>query len=138
MSMPYYVLNKVIKALNSFGKSLRGSRILVLGVAYKKDIGDARESPAIKTVSLLLKEGAKVTYHDSFIPEFKINVSEEEFILKSAPLTDELISLSDCVLILTDHSDIDYEAVAEKAKIVVDTRNATKAVKRNRDKIIKI
>lgn len=138
MSMPYYVFNKVIKALNYSGKSLKDSKILVLGVAYKKDIGDVRESPAIKIVSLLLREGAKVTYHDSFIPGFKINVLEEDFFLKSAPLTDELISLSDCVLILTDHSNIDYEAVVEKAKIVVDTRNAAKKVKTYKDKIIKI
>ncbi|MFX4261310.1 nucleotide sugar dehydrogenase [Pelotomaculum propionicicum] len=138
MSMPYHVLNKVIKALNYSGKSLKGSKILVFGVAYKKDIDDARESPAIKILSLLLKEGAKVTYHDIYIPEFKISVREEDFVLKSAPLTDELVVFSDCIVILTDHSNIDYEAVVEKAKIVVDTRNATKTVKTNRDKIIKI
>jgi len=137
MCMPYYVINKVIRALNDFGKSLKSSKIFILGVAYKKDIDDARESPAIKVVSLLLKEGAKVTYHDRYIPEFKTNVLND-FFLRSAPLNDELIASADCVLILTDHSNIDYEAIVEKAKIVVDTRNATKAVKLNRDKIIKI
>jgi len=137
MSMPYFVLDKVTKALNSFGKSLKGSKILILGVAYKKDIDDARESPAAKVLSLLLREGARVTYHDSYIPEFKVG-TPDNVALKSVPLTKELVESSDCIAILTDHSNVDYEEVVESAKIVVDARNATKDVKSYRDKIIKL
>ncbi|OPY62527.1 MAG: UDP-N-acetyl-D-glucosamine 6-dehydrogenase [Pelotomaculum sp. PtaU1.Bin065] len=137
MSMPYFVLDKVTKALNSFGKSLKGSKILILGVAYKRDIDDARESPAAKVLSLLLREGARVTYHDSYIPEFKVG-TPDNVALKSVPLTKELVESSDCIAILTDHSNVDYEEVVESAKIVVDARNATKDVKSYRDKIIKL
>jgi len=137
MSMPYFVVNKIIRTLNNFGRSLKGSKILILGVAYKKDIGDARESPASKVISLLLKEGAKITYHDQYIPEFMVN-TPDTLSLKSVPLTDKLIESADCVVILTDHSNIDYEQVVKKAKVIVDTRNATRNVKLYRDKIIKL
>jgi len=137
MSMPYFVVNKIVKALNNFSKSLKGSKILILGVAYKKDIDDARESPAAKVITLLLKEGAKITYHDRYVPQFKIDAPDKP-VLKSVSLTDELIESADCVVILTDHSNIDYEEVVKKAKILVDARNATKNVKTNRNKIIKL
>lgn len=137
MSMPYFVLNKIIKAINSSNKSLRGSKILIMGVAYKKDINDVRESPAGKVISLLLKEGAKVTYHDVHVPEFRI-ATPEKMVLTSVALTDELIESADCVVILTDHSNVDYEGIIKKAKIVVDTRNVSKNVKTGREKIIKL
>lgn len=137
MSMPYFVHNKIMKALNDFGKSLKGSRILILGVAYKKDVDDARESPAAKVISLLLKENARITYHDEYIPEFKIH-TPQIIILNSVSLTDELIESADCIVILTDHSNIDYERVVQKAKIIVDTRNATRNIRSDRGKIIKL
>lgn len=137
VEVSYYVINKITRALNNENKSLKDAKILVLGVAYKKDIDDMRESPAIKIIELLRKQGANITYHDPYIPVIEPH-GGSTLHLESVPLTDAALSEADCVLILTDHSSLDYERVAEQAKLIVDTRNATKNVLHNREKIAKI
>lgn len=119
--MPSFVVGKVRQALNAHRKSVNGSRVLVLGVAYKKDIDDVRESPALDILTLLEADGAEVFYHDPFVPR----VSHEDHDWSSVELTDELIEESDAVLIVTDHSAFDFRRVMERARIVVDARNAT-------------
>ncbi|WP_088555115.1 nucleotide sugar dehydrogenase [Calderihabitans maritimus] len=135
--MPYFVLEKTIDALNRVRKSLNGSDILVVGVAYKKDIDDVRESTAIKLINLLREKGARVVYHDPYVPEVKPRGSCR-LDMKSVPLNEETLGRADCVIIHTDHSCIDYEWLVEKARLVVDTRNATKQVKQGKGKIIKL
>jgi len=133
----YFVVRKLIRALNKSGKSLQGAKIFVLGVTYKKDIRDIRESPALKVISLLLKDGANISYHDPYVQFLKPH-SPYNWAILGSPLVAERIKEADCVLILTDHSGLDYEWVVEQAKLVLDTRNATKHVVFNREKIIKI
>jgi UDP-N-acetyl-D-glucosamine dehydrogenase len=128
-NMPYYCRGKIWRALNAHSKAVRGSRILVLGVAYKKDISDMRESPALKVIELLLGQGGLVSYHDPYVPELT------QFDLRSVDLVPEDYDL---VTILTDHSDIDYEDVCERAQLVVDFRNATKAVAPREGKVWKL
>lgn len=130
--MPLFVKEKVHKALNKFKRPLNSSSVLVLGVAYKKDINDPRESPAEKVIELLLKDNVNVIFNDPFIPEYKVN----NITLKSQNLTPELWQQVDCTLIITDHSSYNYEDIVKQSKIVVDTRNATKNVTQNRDKIV--
>jgi UDP-N-acetyl-D-glucosamine dehydrogenase len=124
-NMPYHVLDSVTRALNQQKKALNGSKVLVLGVAYKKDIDDLRESPALTIIELLQKEGAQVSYHD---PYFAVVGRGRRYDLqmKCAPL--ENLSQYDCVLIVTDHSDYDYERIVRESKLVVDTRNATRGI----------
>jgi len=131
------VIDVVSRALNKVGKCLNGSKILVLGAAYKKDISDVRESPALKVIDLLKKELAEVSYHDPYVPVIKA-VEPYEWAMESVELTAEKLQGYDCVVIVTDHSCLDYEWIVENAKLVVDTRNATKNVKNNREKIVKI
>lgn len=123
--MPFYVIEKTIDALNSRGKSLQGSKVLVLGVAYKKDVDDIRESPALKIIKLLKDKGAAVDYHDPYFPVLP-RTRHYAFDMESVPITDEHIARYDCVLIVTDHSSVDYDRVAGSAQMVVDTRNAVK------------
>jgi len=137
VEVSYYVVNKVVRALNNENKSLKDAKIFVLGVAYKKDIDDMRESPALKIIELLRRQGANITYHDPFIPVIEPH-GGSTIHLESLPLTDEVLANADSVLILTDHSAVDYERVVANAKLVVDTRNATKNVLKNREKIVKI
>lgn len=120
--MPHHVVTKVIWALNKNKKPLRGSKILVLGVAYKKDIDDARETPALPVIKDLMRKGADVIYHDPYIPQFKVGSRE----LKSTSLSKPVIKSVDCVLILTDHSNVDYPTLAKSARLIVDTRHAIK------------
>ena len=120
--MPAFWVRKVAEQLNEGGKSVRGSKVLVLGVAYKRDIDDVRESPAIDILKLLQQQGAEVLYHDSYVPE----LNQDGLVLKSVPLTPESVANADCVVIATDHSDLDYEMIGAKARTVVDTRNALK------------
>jgi UDP-N-acetyl-D-glucosamine dehydrogenase len=115
-NMPYWCLGKIARALNSDEKALKGSKVLMLGVSYKSDIDDTRESPALKLIELLQEAGADVSYHDPFVPELP------EHGLSSTPLDP---SAADCVVIVTAHSGIDYEALVEQAPLVVDLRNAT-------------
>ena len=118
--MPLFWVRKVADALNSKGKSVRGSNVLVLGVAYKKDIDDIRESPALDIIRLLEQQGAHVTYHDPHVPSFKEDGNE----MKSIAFGPEQVAAADCVMIVTDHSSIDYRMVRDKARLVVDTRHA--------------
>lgn len=137
VEVSYHVINKVIRALNNENKSLKDAKVLILGVAYKKDIDDVRESPALKIMELLRKNGANIAYHDPYIPVIEPHGGSTVH-LENTELTDEALAAADCVLILTDHSVIDYERVAEKAPLIVDTRNATRNVENNREKIVKI
>lgn len=121
--MPHHVVTKVIWALNQNKKSLRGSTVLLLGVAYKKDIDDPRESPALDILWDLTRKGAKVLYHDPYIA--KVAAHGKTFV--SSPLTPRLLRRADCVVVVTDHSSVDYRAVARHAKLVVDMRNAVPA-----------
>ncbi len=124
-SIPYYVIGKVMEALNTRGKSLKGAKILVLGIAYKKDIDDDRESPSLKLIEILQTKGAVIRYNDPFIPRLK-KTRKYNFNLQSVELTKKLLSSVDLVLIATDHSEYDYEWIGKHAPLVVDTRNAMK------------
>jgi UDP-N-acetyl-D-glucosamine dehydrogenase len=117
-NMPYFCLEKITRALNSQERSVKGSRIHLVGVAYKADVGDLRESPALKLIELLREEGAEISYHDPHVPDLP------EHHLSSASL-DGAVDTADCVAIVTAHSGIDYDALAERARLVVDFRNAT-------------
>ena len=123
--MPLFWVGKVQDALNQQGKPLKGSRVLVLGVAYKKDIDDLRESPALEILDLLSRKGVDVTYHDPYVPEILADGhTPEGAVGKSIPLTDQAVREADAVMIVTDHSSIDYERVAKLARTIIDTRNA--------------
>ena len=120
-AMPRFVVNKVRDALNAGRKAVNGSHILVLGVAYKKDVNDIRESPALDIIRLLAADGARVDYHDPLVPY----VSEDGSRMSSVPLTDQALSEADAVVIVTDHSGVDYRQVLARAEVVVDTRHVT-------------
>jgi UDP-N-acetyl-D-glucosamine dehydrogenase len=132
-----YVADTVTKSLNKTGKALKGSRILLLGVAYKKDINDYRESPALKIIKQLKDEGAELVFHDPYIKLLREH-DGSAIDMGWVDLTENEIKKSDCVLIITDHSNIDYGKVVDNACMFVDTRNATKNIKSGRDKIILI
>ena len=123
--MPYHVLASIGGALNQHKKSLNGSRVLILGVAYKKDIDDLRESPALTIIELLQQEGALVSYHDPYFP-FIGKGRKYDLQMKRSEL--EKLGEYDCVVIVTDHSDYDYGRIVAEARLVVDTRNATKGL----------
>ena len=135
-SMPYWVVQKVMQALNNNSKSLNGAHILILGAAYKKDIDDVRESPTLKLIEILQSRGAVVDYNDPFIPVMP-KVRKYKFDMKSVELTPENLKRYDAVLISTDHSCYDYDTIVRHANLIVDTRNATKNVKLGRNKIVK-
>lgn len=118
--MPVFWVRKVADALNQAGKAVRGSSILILGVAYKRDIEDLRESPALDIIKLLEGQGAKVSYHDPYVPQFAEDGHEH----RSVPLSAKTLEAADCVVIVTDHSTIDYDLIRRHAPLVVDTRNA--------------
>jgi UDP-N-acetyl-D-glucosamine dehydrogenase len=129
--MPYYVVNKTVEALNQKGKSIRGARVLVLGIAYKKDIDDQRESPALKIISVLMEKGANVCYNDPYILRATGLRGYPGLDLRSIPLTARRLKGSDAVVIATDHSGYDYDWIVRQAPLVVDTRNAVKKKRRN-------
>lgn len=135
--MPKYVAGLVRDALNENERSVKGAKILILGVAYKKDIDDMRESPALSVIDLLRSRGAEVVYHDAFVPEVTFDhaytIGDGEP-LYNKELTDDLISSSDCVVICTEHSNVDYKRVCELSKVIVDTRNALSEDIRNGSK----
>lgn len=131
-----YVIQKVVYVLNDRRKCLNGSKILILGVAYKKDINDIRESPALKIIKQLQEKKAVVQYFDPYVPQ--IHISAQGDCLHCIELTPENIAAADLVLIITDHSGIDYQQVVESARVIIDTRNATRQVVGNKEKIIKI
>ena len=135
-NMPAYVVAKLGEALNSRGKCLKNARVLVLGIAYKKDIDDTRESPALEIIEHLYEKGAKVLYNDPFIPKIP-KVRKHDLDLKSTPLSAKLLKSIDAAMIITDHSAYDYDWIVEKAPLVIDTRNATRNVRTRRNRIVK-
>ncbi len=136
VSMPYYVLEQTLDALNARKKCLNGSKVLVLGVAYKKDIDDDRESPSYEIMELLQERGAEVFYNDPHIARLKPG-RKHDFQLESVELTENLMEEMDAVMILTDHSAYDYEWIVKHAALVIDSRNATRQVREGREKIVK-
>jgi len=126
-AMPYHVVERIGELLNGIGKPIKGSKILLLGMAYKRDIDDLRQSPAMKIARLLLEHGARVSYHDPFIPVVK----QEGVHLASVALEEDIIKAQDLILITTDHSGVDYTRVVETASLVFDTRNATEGLTGN-------
>jgi len=133
-SMPRYAVSKVQDALNQHKKALNGSDILVLGVAYKADIDDLRESPALDIIHLLSEKGAQVSYHDPYIHE----IQHEELNLQSILDLDESVKKADCVVIVTNHSNYDYEKIMRNAKLIVDTRNALKTHGKQIEKVVRL
>jgi UDP-N-acetyl-D-glucosamine dehydrogenase len=132
--MPSVVTTMVTDGLNRHSKSIRGSRIMILGVAYKKNVSDCRESPALDVMRLLSEKGAVLSYNDPFVPSMRLNGK----ILNSVELSPEEIASQDCLVILTDHSSYDFRDIIASAKLVIDTRNATKGFDEFKDRIIKL
>lgn len=132
-AMPYHVVQLVVRGLNKLRKSANGSTVVLLGVAYKPDIDDYRESPVFKVMQLLAAEGADVVTVDPYVDVF---YDHHGHVFQTTPLSDELLSRADCVTIITNHSSFDYERIVLTAQVVVDTRNATRNVREGRDKII--
>ena len=121
--MPEYIISKLQQALNERGKSVKGSKLMILGLAYKKDINDDRESPAYRIIARLMALGAKISYHDPFVPKIKrLRQWPEGPELKSQPLTAKNIAAQDAVLVITDHTKVDYKLIAKNAKLIVDSR----------------
>jgi UDP-N-acetyl-D-glucosamine dehydrogenase len=135
-AMPYHVVEAIASALNDRQKSVKNARILVLGVAYKKDVDDLRESPTLKIMQLLGEHGATLDYNDPYFPELKKLRHYNYAGMRSVDLTPANLASYDCVVIATDHSNYDYPAIVDSAQLVVDTRNATRRIARNRNKIV--
>ncbi len=136
-SMPEYVIELVVEILNDESKAVRNARILILGVAYKRDIDDLRESPALDIIQLLRDRGAFVEYHDSHVPHIDVagDITEP---LTSIPLTEKLLQEQDLVIVVTDHSSFDYNFICQHSKLILDTRNATKGIKNSAARIVKL
>lgn len=135
-SMPEYVVGRTALALNDARKSLRDSKILIIGAAYKKDVDDIRESPSLRLMELLLAHGAVVAYHDPFVPALP-RTRKYNFGLRSQPLTPAVVRAQDAVLIATDHTDVEYALLGQHAKIIIDTRNAMARVTRPKARVVK-
>lgn len=133
-SMPEYVVERTAELLNRKGKALKGSKILLLGVAYKRDVTDVRESPAIEIIQRLLNRGARVRYHDPFVPSFRANGG----MLRSSALTPASLRSADCVVIVTDHQAVDSRQVAKHARLILDTRNALKNLGHRSKKVFRL
>ncbi len=136
VAMPDYVIHKVMYALNERGKALKGAKVLVLGLAYKKDVDDVRESPSLALIEILTDRGAKVDYNDPHCPRTH-KMREHDLKMVSRKLSARMLGGYDAVLISTDHSSYDYDFIVRHARLVIDTRNATQNVKRGRKKIVK-
>ena len=119
-SMPLYVLGKITDALNDQERSVRGSRVVILGVAYKRDVDDVRESPALDIISLLRQRGAEALYHDPHVPQLRL---DSDIALCSQPFSADLLASAHCVVIVTDHSATDWDMVRRQSKVIVDTRH---------------
>jgi len=124
-AMPHYVVQKVGEALNSVGKAIKGSKILVLGLAYKKNVDDTRESPSLELIKLIMEKGAEVNYHDPFIPLIPI-IRNYEIELTGKELTSKTLQSVDLVLLATNHDGFDYDLIKKEAKLIVDTRGVYK------------
>jgi len=133
-AMPRVVVSMVMEALNERGRSVRHARILVLGVGYKADVNDARESPAIEIIAGLRQRGADVGFHDPYVSRLDVDGTA----LASVSLTDEALAVADCVLVVTNHHCVDYKRVVEHARLVIDTRNATRGLVQHRDRIVRL
>jgi UDP-N-acetyl-D-glucosamine dehydrogenase len=120
-SMPEWVVHRIADGLNEQGKAIRGSRILVLGIAYKKNVDDMRESPSVHIMDMLRTKGAVVAYSDPYVPVFP-KLRKFAFDLESEPVSAENIASFDCVLVATDHDDFDYQLIVDNARLIVDTR----------------
>lgn len=136
-AMPAYVVSQVTDALNKMGRAVRGSNIAILGMAYKKDVDDARESPGFELMDRLSKKGAIVTYNDPHIPVLPHVRHYPNLRMSSSELTTTYLNLQDCVLIATDHTAYDYDWIVDQSRLVIDTRNATMGVRKGRQKIVK-
>jgi UDP-N-acetyl-D-glucosamine dehydrogenase len=121
-AMPHYVVDKVTKALNDDCKSVRGSRVVILGVAYKRDIDDVRESPALDVIGLLQNLGAELVYHDPYVASVRL---QDDAVMRTTEYSDALLEAADCVVVVTDHSSYDWQHVLDHSRLVVDSRNAT-------------
>lgn len=137
LRMPHFVKDKLARLLGEAGKPLRGSRVLVVGVAYKRDVPDVRESPALKLIQILRAEGADVLYHDPWVPEVRPDGWFRHH-LQSVDLTEELWSAVDAAVITTDHSNVDYKLLCDRAPMVLDTRNATRGVATGGGKVVRL
>ena len=137
VAMPYHVVHEIARALNDRKKSLKGSRVLVLGVAYKKDVDDLRESPSMKIMQLLLERGAELDYNDPYFPALHRMRHYDYSHMRSVPLSPQGLARYDAVVIATDHSSYDYQQIVDAAQLVVDTRNATKVITRNHAKVVR-
>jgi UDP-N-acetyl-D-glucosamine dehydrogenase len=140
-AMPQFVVDKVAQALNAIRKPVNGSDVLILGVAYKRDINDVRESPALDVIKLLEAQGATVTYHDPYVPTVRDDDSHGESgatprIRHSVDLTPATLSAADVVVIVTDHKSIDYQQLVDHADLIVDSRNATAKTTPSRARVI--
>ncbi len=135
-AMPYHVVDAIAEALNQRKKAMKGSKILVLGVAYKKDVDDLRESPSLKIIELLTSRGAQIDYNDPYFPQLHKMRHYDYSNKKSVPLDAKTLGSYDCVVIATDHTSYDYAAIVEAAQLVVDTRNTTRRLLRHREKIV--
>ncbi len=133
--MPHHVVEIISKALNEAGKALNNARILLLGIAYKSDVNDVRESPALDIWKLLSEQKAQVSYHDPYVPQISIEGLSQH---KSTPLTAQDLKKADCVVIVTHHKILNYPDIAKHARLIVDTRNAMKGIKTSKVKIVKL
>jgi UDP-N-acetyl-D-glucosamine dehydrogenase len=136
-AMPQYVVGKVADALNERGKAVKKSKITLLGMAYKKDVDDCRESPGFELMELLMHKGAVVQYNDPHIPRLPSMRHYPNLRLESQSLTPEFLRAQDCVLIVTDHSAYDWSEIVPHADLIVDTRNATRSVTKGRERIVR-
>jgi len=125
--MPYYVVQKIMDALNEHGKAIRGSKILILGAAYKKDVDDMRESPFLHIIELLMQKGALVDYNDPYVPKLP-EMRKHKLEMESVKLSEEVLGKYDAVIIATNHTSYDYKWIVKYAKLVVDTRNAARDI----------
>ena len=136
-SMPHHVVERVSEALNERAKSIKNSKILMLGVAYKKDVDDVRESPALEIMELLQARGAELSYSDPYIPKLHKMRNYDFSHMSSVELKADVLKSQDVVLITTDHTVFDYQSIVDNAGLIVDTRNATRKVTRGREKIVR-
>jgi UDP-N-acetyl-D-glucosamine dehydrogenase len=139
--MPYHVVDLVAAGLSRRGKVLRGARVLILGVAFKKDVDDARNSPSERIIELLLERGAEVSYNDPYVPQYRIERSvfyHENRVLTSQPLTEELLRGADCVVVVAGHSAYDYSWIARHSSLLVDSVNATAGVEVENADIVRL
>jgi UDP-N-acetyl-D-glucosamine dehydrogenase len=134
-NMPRYVVSRVIDAFNDRGETLKGARCLVLGAAYKPDIDDIRESPALDVIGLLQKKGARVEYHDPYIPHLR---THDDLEMESVPDLMDAVHHADCVVIITNHSAYDYQAILKEAKFIFDSRNALGKMGKNNPKVVRL